>query len=272
MSADGTAIDSLVVFVEGIGWWSPDLADWTAAAQALRENRVPQIQTVARPGAAILPPNERRRAPDPVLLACDVGAQACTMAAREPAQLPCVFASSHGDIAITDDLCTTLAHEPLELSPTRFHNSVHNAAAGYWTIAAHCHAASSAISAWHGSFAAGLLEAAIQSHAEQTPVLFAAYDNALRGPLVDFIPGTISFGVALIVNAQRTAQSVAELRLRHAAQSVQTTESPPPWTPLAHATPIAASLPLFIALARGQQTHIALRNGAASALSIEVDA
>lgn len=264
-------IDSLIVHVEGIGWWSPGLADWNTAAQALREDRVPEPGN-ARPSATILPPNERRRAPDPVLLACDVGAQACTMAVRTPSELPCVFASAHGDIAITDDLCTTLAHEPLELSPTRFHNSVHNAAAGYWTIAAHCHAASSAITAWHGSFAAGLLEAAIQSHTEQTPVLFAAYDNALRGPLVDFIPGSVSFGVALIVNAQSTAQSVAELHLRHVAQSAQPTESPQPWTTLAHATPMAMSLPLFIALARKQQTHVALRNGAASALIIEVRA
>ena len=33
-----------------------------------------------------------------------------------------------------------LAADPRELSPTRFHNSVHNAPAGYWTVAAHCHA------------------------------------------------------------------------------------------------------------------------------------
>lgn len=271
MSADGNAINTLIVHVEGIGWWSPGLADWNAAAHALREDRLPE-PCAARPSATILPPNERRRAPEPVLLACDVSAQACTMAARNPAELPCVFASAHGDIAITDDLCTTLAHEPLQLSPTRFHNSVHNAAVGYWTMAAHCHAASSAISAWHGSFAAGLLEAAIQSHTEQTPVLFAAYDNALRGPLVDFIPGSISFGVALIVNAQRTVQSIAELHLRHVAHGAHPSESPAPWTTLAHATPIAASLPLFIALARRQQTHITLRNGAASALTIEVKA
>ncbi|MEO5558867.1 MAG: beta-ketoacyl synthase chain length factor, partial [Dokdonella sp.] len=130
MSEDGAGIDTLVVHIEGIGWWSPGLADWNTAAQALRENRVPEAGN-ARPSATILPPNERRRAPDPVLLACDVGAQACAMAARQPSDLPCVFASVHGDIAITDDLCRTLAREPLELSPTRFHNSVHNAAAGY---------------------------------------------------------------------------------------------------------------------------------------------
>jgi hypothetical protein len=271
MSAQDNRSDGLLVHVEGIGWWSPGLLDWNAAAQALRDDQVPTACD-GRPAALILPPNERRRAPEPVLLASEVAAQACTMAARDPAELACVFASVHGDIAITDDLCTTLARAPLELSPTRFHNSVHNAATGYWTAAVHCHAPSSAISAWHGSFAAGLLEAAIQSHAEQTPVLFAAYDNALRGPLIDFVPGGISFGVALVVNARRTPQACAAMHLCHVAHGTVPTAPPQAWDALAQATPLGASLPLFRALARAQYGSLALRNGASSTLNIEVRA
>lgn len=269
MSTQHVGNDALVIHIEGIGWWSPGLADWNAAAQALRDDQVPAACD-GQPAAMILPPNERRRAPAPVLLACEIAAQACAMATRDPAELACVFASVHGDIAITDDLCTTLARAPLELSPTRFHNSVHNAAAGYWTVAAHCHAASSAISAWHGSFAAGLLEAAIQSHAEQAPVLFAAYDNALRGPLIHFVPGSASFGVALIVNARHTPRASAEMHLRHRAHGGTPTATPQAWAALAQSTPLAASLPLFHALARAQQGHLALRNGASSTLNIEV--
>jgi hypothetical protein len=263
------SMNALTVHIEGIGWWSPGLADWNAAAQALRDDCVP-AHADARPAAAILHPNERRRAPEPVLLACDIAAQACAMAARNPSELPCVFASVHGDLVITDALCTTLAHQPLELSPTRFHNSVHNAPAGYWTIAAHCHAASSSISAWHGSFAAGLLEAAIFAHAEQTAVLFAAYDNEITGPLADVVVGGARFGVALVVNPLRTPQALARLDLRHVAHDVPPSVTQLPWTPLAQAAPVAASLPLFIALARAQEAHVTLRNGAGSTLSIEV--
>ena len=49
-----------------------------------------------------------------------------------------MFASTYGDLAITDYMCSTLAKAPMTLSPTRFHNSVHNAAAGYWSIATAC--------------------------------------------------------------------------------------------------------------------------------------
>jgi hypothetical protein len=262
---------ALIVHVEGIGWWSPGLADWNAAAHALRSDRVP-APSDAQPAAAILPPGERRRAPEPVLLACEIAAQACVMAARDPAGLPCVFASVHGDLVITDALCATLAHAPLELSPTRFHNSVHNAPAGYWTIAARCHAASSAVSAWHGSFAAGLLEAAIQANAEQTPVLFAAYDNAVRGPLADVVQGAAPFAVALVVSPERTAQARAALHLRHLAELVPATLAPAPWDTLAQTTPVAESLPLFIALARAQRADVTLRSGTSTALAIEVHA
>jgi hypothetical protein len=265
-------MDALVVHIEGIGWWSPGIADWNSAADFLRGDATPPTDGDARPGAAILPPNERRRAPEPVVLACEVAMQACAMADRAPAELPCVFASVHGDLVITDALCATLAADPLELSPTRFHNSVHNAAAGYWTVAAHCHAASSAVSASHGSFAAGLLEAAIQAHAEQTPVLFAAYDNSVRGPLADVVHGSAPFGVAFVVSPQSSPRAHATLHLRHVVDTGAPTAVPTLWTALAATNPIAPSLPLFIALARQDAVSIRLRNGASSMLEIEVRA
>ncbi len=72
-----------------------------------------------RPATSLLAPNERRRAPESVLLALDVAQQACAMAQRDPRALPNVFASAYGDLAINDYLCATLARAPLELSPTK---------------------------------------------------------------------------------------------------------------------------------------------------------
>jgi hypothetical protein len=264
-------MDALVACIEGIGWWSPGIVGWDTAAGLLRGDAAAATTDAGRPAATILPPNERRRAPEPVLLACDVAAQACTMAARAPADLPCVFASVHGDIAITDELCATLANDPFALSPTRFHNSVHNAPAGYWTVAARCHAASSAVSAWRGSFAAGLLEAAVQSHTEQTPIVFAAYDIAARGPLVGVVHSLAPFATALVVNHERGPRTCAALHLRHAGQdALPPTPPPSAWATLAGSTPLAESLPLFIALARADRASIRLRNGAATTLVVEV--
>lgn len=263
-------MDDLVVHVEGIGWWSPGVTDWASAAPLLHDGMPLAVEGDARPAAVSLPANERRRAPEPVLLACDVADQACAMANRDPAQPACVFASMHGDSATTDSLCATLAVDPLALSPTRFHNSVHNAPTGYWTVATHCHAPSSAVSAWRGSFAAGLFEAAVVSIADETPVLFAAYDIAARGPLGDVLQATAPFAVALLLNHERGPRTLATLHLRHEPQGVPPDAVPAPFAPLAASNPTAANVMLFAALARGEPASLRLRNGAATALAIEV--
>src|SRR5580704_15415156 len=135
----------------------------------------------ARPQPSILPPNERRRAPDTVAVALEVAHAACVQAGRDPAQLPTIFASTYGDLAITDYMSGTLAKAPATLSPTRFHNSVHNAAAGYWSIATGCRQPYCALGAGAYTFAAGLFAAALQVHADQTDVLLVAYDIDTHG-------------------------------------------------------------------------------------------
>ena len=183
--------------VEGIGLWAtgrPDWASWSGSADVAAS---PPGR--ARPVASVLGPTERRRAPDSVALAIDVAAQACRDAGRDPAQLRSVFASMHGDLAITDYMCSTLARDPSSLSPTRFHNSVHNAAAGYWTIGTGCHEPYTAIAAGDWTAGEGLLEALIQVSCEQKPVLYVAYDIEARGPLVDVSPSEGMLGLALVL-------------------------------------------------------------------------
>ena len=252
-------MDALIVYVEGMGWWSSGAADWTAAVPLLRDPSLLTAGRQTRPDARLLPANERRRAPTPVLIACDVGAQACAMADRDAADLPCVFASAHGDLLITDAMCTTLADDPQSLSPTRFHNSVHNTAAGYWTVATHCHAASSAVSAGNGSFAAGLFEAAVQALTDASPVLLMGGEITAPGPLAAVVHSPDSFGAALVLAPARGPRTVASLRLQHRSQAAAATAQ----------TPLADMLPLFTALAEGQPTSLQLRSGARSCLLIE---
>jgi hypothetical protein len=226
--------------------------------------------TTAKPAPDILPPTERRRAPEPVLLASEAASQAAAMAGRDPSTLPCVFTSTHGDLAITDAMCATLAADPRELSPTRFHNSVHNAPAGYWTVAAHCHATATAISAGAASFAAGLVEAATEVAAEGEAVLLAAYDIVARGPLAEVAPSGVPFAAAFVLSPSRSAGSIAQLSLY-----------PLQGDPSAHALPGALAaltknptavqaLPLLVALARHTPARIAIASGANTSLAIEV--
>jgi len=187
---------TLTATIEGIGFWAPGLPDWNAAVAYQRDGTLPD-GAPARPSPQLLPPNERRRAPDSVAVALDVALAACTAAGRDPKTLPSVFASMHGDLAITDYMCATLADQPTSVSPIRFHNSVHNAAAGYWTIGAGAMAPATSISAFDATFAQGLVEACTQLATGAEAVLLVGYDRAAAGPLVKASPGRGRLGGAL---------------------------------------------------------------------------
>lgn len=199
-----------MAYVDGIALWSPRLPGWNAARRILLGEIPGPDGDAARPSPILLPPNERRRAPDTVALSLEVASQACAQAGIDPATLPSVFTSTHGDLAVTDYMCSTLASDPALVSPTRFHNSVHNAAAGYWTIATGCRAPYTAVSANEYSFAQGLLEALLQIH-ETGHVLLVAYDIEAKGLISTVAPSKGMLGVALVLSRQRSATTKVAL-------------------------------------------------------------
>ena len=249
--------------------WSPELPNWDIARAALCANVETGANPAERPAPDLLPPTERRRAPEAVLLAVEVAQQACAMAGREPRDLAHVFASAYGDLAVNDYLCATLARAPQEISPTRFHNSVHNAPAGYWAIATGCMRSSTAISAGAATFGAGLLEAALFVHCESVPVLLAAYDVVATGPLQDVIACRSRFAVALLLAAP-SPRAGARLRLRTCTYAP---ELAPDATLLqaSHRTnPAARSLPLLTALARREPGLLQVAAGSSAGLEVEI--
>ncbi|MFC5436680.1 beta-ketoacyl synthase chain length factor [Rhodanobacter umsongensis] len=253
------------IYVEGVGLWSRQLADFSSLRSLLAG--VAPTPPPARPAAATLPPNERRRAPESVLLAVEVAAQAVAMSGRDAATLACVFASSHGDQPITDYMCATLARAPAELSPIRFHNSVHNAPVGYWTIATGCHAPSTAVAAQHASFGAGLLEAVSQVLAEHRAVLLVCSDTGGSGPLDEVTGCRQPFGCALVLAPQAGPSTLARLDLQLTAAGVD----PPLEEPLAGwraGNPSAAGLPLLALLAGGPG---GCQLAAAATLGVRID-
>jgi len=258
-------MSALRVYIEGVGLWSPQLVDF-AALRSLLAGNTPEPPP-ARPAAATLPSNERRRAPESVLLAIEVAGQAVTMSGRDASGLACVFTSSHGDQPITDYMCATLAQAPADLSPIRFHNSVHNAPVGYWTIATGCHAPSTALAAQRASFGAGLLEAVSQVLAEHRPVLLVCSDTAVSGPLLEVTGCTQSFGCAIVLAPEPSATTMASLQL-----SLTTTRSISTLAePLAHwreANAAAAALPLLALLAEGRGR---CQLDAAATLGLQID-
>ena len=241
-------MNALRVQVEGIGLWSPSLTDFDAFRRLLAGEAL--SQPVTRPNASALSLNERRRAPEGILVAIEAASQAVTMSGRDADSLACVFASAYGDQATTDYMCHVLARVPTELSPTRFHNSVHNASAGYWTIANDCRAPSSAICAGYASFGAGLLEAAVQACADNRAVLLVCSDTAGVGPLGELIGCRLAFGSALVVSPCGH-EGTSPVSLALVAENPQHAPLPDVCLAWMRDNPSAACLPLLALLANG---------------------
>ncbi len=252
---------TLTATIESIGFWAHQLPTWEAACAFARHGTQTNDAPI-KPTPQLLPPNERRRAPESVAVALDVALAACRDAGRDPALLPSIFTSTHGDLGITDYMCATLAVDPPAISPTKFHNSVHNAAAGYWTIGAGCMQAATAISAYDASFAQGLIEALMQLHDGADAVLLVGYDTGATGALQSVHECRGLLGGALVLSRSGNGP---QMRLELVDGDV-----PPATGPLAqHAASnaMAPMLPLFDALATGEHS-VSLKAGPGRVLRI----
>jgi hypothetical protein len=247
------------LFMEGVGLAGPGLAGWQASRPMLSgAARYAPAATVV-PAAEGLPAAERRRVGVPVRLALAVGHEAFAAAGRDAAQAATVLASSGGDCDNIHHLCEALAGADREISPTRFHNSVHNAAAGYWGIATRSRAPSTSVSCHDASFAAGLLETAAQCAADGAVVALIAYDHPYPQPLAALRPIADSFGIALVVAPQRTGRAVAALDVDYIAQPAAATRmADAALERVRTGVPAARSLPLLALLARGAAGTVVL--------------
>jgi hypothetical protein len=260
---------ALSVSVLGAGIWATGLEGWPRLVALVAGAEQPPAATT-RPSPLLLPPAERRRAPDGVAVALEVAREALEAAyGVDVASLASVFASAHGDQAIVDYLCATLATDPTLLSPTRFHHSVHNAAAGYWGIATGDRGPATAIAAGDFSFAAGLFEAAVQACAEDRPVLMVAFDTPAVGLLATATSNTALFGMALVVGPSGPKSRATRLEL---ALVDRASASPVPRCvhlyELARSSPSGRGVVLAEAIAEGLEASIEYPLGPSTTLAV----
>jgi hypothetical protein len=264
----------------GVGLVAPGLPSWAEAEAVLRgETPCSNAPTVVPPPLR-LPAAERRRAGAAVKVALSVADAACVDAGMDPATLATVFTSSSGDGANCHALCETLAHAPGPdrlVSPTRFTNSVHNAAAGYWHIAVGSQQASTSVCAFDDSFGAGFVAAASQLAGAHAPLLLVASDTPYPQPLQATRPIADTMGLALVLapaawaGAQR-AQARLQVRLLPLAQAGEPTRCHDPVLEnLRGRIPAARALPLLEAIARRQGTRVVVPASAELALQIDLE-
>ncbi len=243
----------MLVFVEGIGIVGPGLEGWTAARTVLAGDAAYDSRPVRPPPVELLPAAERRRAGLTVRLAIAAGIEALTQAGRAPADMAMVFTASGGDGETIHAILSVLATEQREVSPTRFHNSVHNAPSGYWAVATGSRAPSTSLSAFDDSFAAGLLEATVQAIVQDRPVTLIAYDVPYPEPLHAARPIGATFGMALVLSPHRSDRVLCALTIAAAgADSSETCMTDPELERLRLGNPAARGLPLLAVIASGE--------------------
>ncbi|MBV8047875.1 MAG: beta-ketoacyl synthase chain length factor [Paludibacterium sp.] len=257
------------IYLDGISLLGPGLPDWEEAVAILCGDKPAELAPVTVTAPALLPATERRRAGTSIKLSMAVGLAAAEAAGIDPGGLANVFTSSGGDCENCHHLLDALASSERMISPTRFHNSVHNAAAGYWSIATHCEAASTSLSAYDASFGAGLIEAAGQVLTSGAPCLLIAFDTAYPEPLFALRPVPFPFGVGLVLSPTRGAHSMATLGLSLTRDPADTL-SEPPLEQLRREIPTARALPLLQRLAGGGAGRVVLDYLDDTRLAIEV--
>ena len=251
------------VGIAGIGLVAPGIENWQSGKKVFTAEGHYDVSAdfpVLKPAA--LSANERRRTTDTIKVALDCGQQAITGfdgAATEflsDPDLTSVFASSCGDLNVVDRILTALTLPGKPVSPTQFHNSVHNAPAGYWSISSKSTAASTSIAAGDNTFSVGLMEAMTQVVVNEHAVLFIAYDIVPPPLLKNHRHVTASYGVALLLLPELTQWSLsAEVNIKNPSTTIMQDQG---LEQLRTSNPAANSLPLLYAIANKQSGNICL--------------
>jgi hypothetical protein len=249
------------VYVAGIGVLGPGLQGWAKSAAILRGESPYVAEPLVLEAPAILSSRERRRSSPTIRLALNAAQEAVDQAGIAPEDLATVFGSSCGNGREIHLLLEALATPEMLVSPTQFHNSVHNAAVGYWCIATSCHLPSTSIACHDYTFAASLLKAAAQVVSENCPVLLTVFDDPFPAPLNGTRPISAPFAVGLVLTPTagpeaKVAMSVSWL----GGAPTETIAAPgsPGLAALWQGNPAGRALPLLAALAQGGAATVRL--------------
>jgi hypothetical protein len=246
---------SMSVYVNGVSVVGPGLIESDQTLAVLRGEKQWRHAPLPALKPTMLPANERRRTTPLIKLAL----QAMQNLLREQDDLntvASVFASSDGDLEIVDKMCRALADAAQMVSPTVFHNSVHNAPAGYWSIAASMHGSSTSISAADATFMVGLMEAMTRVIAEQGVVLYVAYDIPAPPPLHVKRPFAFPLAIALRLGSSAETGVLGTLRLHGETDKTWTRCRNVSLEPLREGVPAGYGLPLVEALCRRARMEV----------------
>ena len=246
--------------IMGIGLLGPGLPNWDEGRRILAGSTGYAPAEVVPPAPANLSARERRRTSHAVRLALAVAQEAVGNASDNAKCLPTILGWAHGDGPVVHRLLEALATPERYVSPTDFHNSVHNVAVGYWTIASGSHQPCSSIAAGEATFPASLLKALAEVECEKRRALLISCGTPFPEPLNAVCPVGGSFGTALILAPADEKGGLARIMASYRANVSLTATLPETaeLRPLWLTNAAARSVPLLECVARKEERTIVI--------------
>ncbi|MEE9344016.1 MAG: beta-ketoacyl synthase chain length factor [Methylococcales bacterium] len=224
-----------------------DTVSIQSMAACSTDDRIGEILgiTVSALDVSVIPVTLRRRSSLPIRLAISAAFNACKTAGVDASETPSLFASIGGEMMITDQLCRELAKPVVHISPTQFHNSVHNAAAAYWSIITGCQQASSAMAAGEQTIAMALVEAWSQLACQGGNLLLVCYEECWPDHVEPGF-GQHAIAYAMLLSAQTDQQTIGQYSRPRLSEQPASIDSE--LTKLIKMDPLLALTPLFQAV------------------------
>jgi hypothetical protein len=238
------------VYLSAVGVTAPGLNSWAEAAPVLCGAAEYSPQPLKLTAPELLPATERRRSSDSVRIALRVANEALPVDAAKQLNPLAIFSSAYGDPTVTHKLCDMLSETPPAASPTLFHNSVHNAPAGYWSIATANKNTTNSIAAGIYSASAGLINAVSQCLAEKHSVLLISYDLPYPLPLSAKCSIVAPFASALLLSHEKSNDSMSKLNIELGSGATTTIDNVE-LEAFRQGNPAAQMLPLLQSIANG---------------------
>lgn len=252
----------MIISIKAIGCWGEGLHGWAETEAILKGEARYGWDSPKLPPPETLPANERRRASQIIRLALLCAEEACQKAGCSAGELPAIFASSNGDGFIINRILDSLSTPAGAVSPSLFHNSVHNAPAGYWMIGHKSHQPAVSLGLHDETLAASLLKAAAEAHVENSPVLFCIYDAPIPGSLGTVRRTEHAFGCAFILTPDHNTGIRLTLSLKEGSCETESFSSLPEGVAdIARHNPAGQLLPLLQAIARRHDRSFSLPYG-----------
>lgn len=255
------------VYIDALTLITPGIETEDQLRLALQSTEIPDFPSDWKPAPDSIPNRVRRRHSPQTLLAIQV-AEKIAPALTDGAAW--VFGSAFGEgetlKIILDALCTP----NMAIRPTRFQNSVHNAASGQWTIARSIRSAATSICGGDCTAGSSLLKALLQVQLEGQPVGVVLFDAPLPYPLNGSHGVAVPAGAGFALSPSKSSKSIAaiEYTLCNATQSLA--NSVFAQEALATDNPVFAVLPLVEHLLGQIEGDVILDLNGGQALKLKV--